>query len=86
MEARWPVAADLVDAVERQGVKVGIEICSGGSEALHESDSPALAAAHAPPLAGTTAQRCEERPEEEVQDLTGEAGVVGHAVAERKRE
>ena len=86
MEAGRPVARDLVDSVERQGVEVGIEVRGGGSEALHEGDRTALAAAHSPPLASAAAQRCEQGPQEQVQDLAGEACVVGHAVAERKRE
>ena len=67
-------------------MEVGIEVRGGGSEALHEGDRTALTAAHPPPLAGAAAQRCEQSPEEEVQDLAGEGGVVGHAVAEREGE
>jgi hypothetical protein len=67
-------------------MEVGIEVRGGGSEALHEGDRTALAAAYPPPLAGAATQRCEQGPEEEVQDLAGEACVVGHAIAERKGE
>jgi len=66
MEAGRSAPRDFVNAVQCQRVEVGVQVRGGGPKALDEGDGTAL---DSPLLAGTAAQRCEEGPQEEIQDL-----------------
>lgn len=76
-----------IDAVERQCVKVKVEI-QRGAEALEERDGAALRGSGPPVMSRTAAQLGEEGPHESAKHRTRECRVVGTAVTERvgKRE
>ena len=73
-----------VDAVERQGVEVDVQV-ERRPEALDERDGAALLRLLAPVLARTSSKLREQRADERAQHLARQPRVVRAAVAERVR-
>jgi hypothetical protein len=81
-EAKAPPLSPHVDAVQRERVKVEVQVqCR--TETLDEDDGSALVWPHLPVVTCPSTQLCEQRAEERAEHSTRESCVVGTSVAER---